>query len=569
MIITIDNKTIECEEGETIHQVARRVGIDIPALCYHSDLPIKANCRLCVVEIEGMDRLQTSCSTKVKEGMVVKTETDEILQTRKVNLELLFAAHVEKCPTCVYDNRCKIQDLAEKYNIKIDDRMKDRKHGRETYVFGKAVKIDLSKCVDCQNCVDACQLQQARFLETRGKGYKTQILPADDGTKDCIYCGQCVAHCPVGAASEYNNINEVEEAIRKLDKIVVAQIAPSIRSSIGEEFDYAGGMVSVQQLAEAMRIIGFDKVFDTCVGADITTIEEAKELVERLETGNNLPMMTSCCPGWVKYVEFYHPEFIPNLTTVRSPQTILGGIVKTYYARLQGINPEDIVVVSVMPCTAKKFEIARDELKLENGIAPVDYVLTTREMAVLLKKYKVNPFNVKGCPLDNPLGDPTGAGIIYGASGGVMESAIRTAYFMVMGEEFQGINYEKVRGIKGIKRGTLKLGGRDLRVVATSGMENAVKILEEARQNPYVYDYIEIMACPGGCIGGGGQPIPVDDTIRLRRAKALYALDQNSPIRVAHKNQSVIKFYEDFLDEEDGREELLYTHFRNRKIGRR
>ncbi len=569
MQIKIDNKTIECDTNETILQVARRAGINIPALCYHSDLPIKANCRLCVVEIDGIDRLQTSCSTKVKEGMVVRTETDEILQTRKVNLELLFAEHVEKCPTCIYNDRCKIQNLADKYKIKIDGRMKDRKRERETYSFGGAVEIDLSKCIDCQNCVDACQLQQARFLEMKGKGYKTQVVPTDDKTKDCIYCGQCVTHCPVGAASEYSNIDEVEEAIRELDKIVVAQIAPSIRSSIGEEFNCAGDIVSVQQLAEAMRIIGFDKVFDTCVGADITTIEEARELVERMETGNNLPMMTSCCPGWVKYVESYHPELIPNLTTVRSPQAILGGVIKSYYAGLQRIDPKDIIVVSIMPCTAKKFEIARDELKLENGIAPVDYVLTTREMAVLLKKFKVNPFKVEARSLDNPLGDPTGAGIIFGASGGVMESAVRTAYFMMTKEEFPGINYEQIRGIKGIKRGVIKISGRDLRVAAASGMKNAVRIIEEIKENPYVYDYVEIMACPGGCIGGGGQPIPVDDEIRKRRAENLYSLDHNSPVRVAHKNQSVIKFYEEFLDEEDGRRDLLCTSFRNRKIGGR
>jgi len=565
MTITIDNKKIECTEGETVLQVAKRSGIDIPALCYHPDLPVKANCRLCVVEIEGMDRLQTSCSTKVKDGMVVRTETDEILQTRKINLELLFATHVEKCPTCIYNDRCKIQDLAGKYKIKIDGRMNDRKRKREIYTFGGAVKIDLSKCIDCQNCVDACQLQQARFLEMHGKGFRTKVVTAEDKKRDCIYCGQCVTHCPVGAASEYSNIKEVEEAIRKLDKIVVAQIAPSIRSSIGEEFNCVSDTISVQQLAESMRIIGFDKVFDTCVGADITTIEEARELVERMETGNNLPMMTSCCPGWVKYVEFYHPELIPNLTTVRSPQAILGGVIKSYYARLQDVNPKDIIVVSIMPCTAKKFEIARDELKLENGIAPVDYVLTTREMAVLLRKYKVNPFKVEARPLDSPLGDPTGAGIIYGASGGVLESAVRTAYYMMTKEEFPGINYEQIRGIKGIKRGALKINGRDLKVAAASGMKNAVRVIEEMRQNPYVYDYVEIMACPGGCIGGGGQPIPVDDEIRKRRAETLYSLDHNNPVRSAHKNQSVQKFYDEFLEEEDGREELLCTSFKVRR----
>jgi len=565
MQIKIDNKIIDCSSNETILDVAKRVGIIIPTLCYHSDLPAKSSCRICVVEVEGMSKLQTSCSTKVKDRMVVRTNTDKVIKARKINLELIFAEHIEKCPDCIYNGHCKIQDLAEQYKIKIDSRFDDRKRNRAKINFGNAIEIDLSKCIDCQNCVSACEMQQARFLEMAGKGYKTQVTPTSDKERDCIYCGQCVVHCPVGAAHEHIETNEVEKEIRELDKIVIAQIAPSVRTSIGEEFGAEGSAVTMGQLAAAMKIIGFDVVFDTCVAADITTIEESDELIERLGSKENLPMFTSCCPAWVKYVEFYHPELIKNLTTIRSPQMILGAVAKTYYAREKKINSEEISVVSIMPCTAKKFEADRDDLKIENQMFPVDYVLTTRELAFLLKKYGVNPLKVKPQELDHPLGNPSGAGIIYGAGGGVMESAVRTAYFKITGEEFPGISYEPIRGNKGLKTGKINIGGKILKVAAANGMKNAAIILNQLEINPDLYDYIEVMACPGGCIGGGGQPVPVNDEIRAKRAQALYAIDQNKPIRVAHKNPDVIKFYEDFLIEEDAKYDLLYTKFRKRK----
>lgn len=563
MQIKIDNKYIGCEENETILDAAKKAGIIIPSLCHHPDLPVKACCRVCAVEIEGLKKLQTACSTPAKEGMIIRTNTDKVLKARKINLELIFAEHMEKCPDCIYNGRCKIQDLAEQYKIKIDSRFPDRKKDRASFNFGNSVEIDLSKCIDCQNCVSACEMQQAKFLEMTGKGHKTQVSPTLDKERDCVYCGQCAAHCPVGAAHEYLNIENVENEIRNMDKIVIAQIAPSIRASIGEEFG-SREAVSMEQLAAAMRLIGFDIIFDTCAGADITTIEEADELIERLKSGEDLPMFTSCCPAWVKYVEFYRPDLIKNLTAVRSPQIILGGIAKTYYARQKGLNQEEISVIGIMPCTAKKFESRREDLKIENQSFPVDYVLTTRELAALLKKHNVNPFKIKSQSLDAPLGDPSGAGIIYGAGGGVMESAIRTAYFKLTGREFPGIEYENIRGIKGIKTASLNISGRLIKVAAASGMRNAAMLLEELKDNPRAYDYIEIMACPGGCIGGGGQPLPVNDEIRARRAEILYKIDRGKPIRFAHNNPDVIKFYQEFLIEEDAKYDLLYTKFRKK-----
>ena len=561
MQIKIDNKIIDCNEKETILDVAKRAGIIIPTLCHHPDLPVKANCRVCVVEIEGRDKLVASCSTKVQDGMVVKTNTDKTCKARKLNIELIFAEHIEKCPTCIYNGRCKIQDLAAQYQVKIDARFNDRKRDRGVLEFGGAVDIDLSKCIDCQNCVSACEIQQARFLEMRGKGSKMKVTAVEDKERDCIYCGQCVAHCPVGAAHEHLEIEEVEKEIRELDKIVIGQIAPSVRVSIGEEFGIQPGSVLTQQLAAAMRLVGFDIVFDTSAAADITTIEEANEMIERLNSHENLPMFTSCCPAWVKYIEFYRPDLIMNLTTVRSPQSIMGAVAKTYYAGLKGLKPEEISVVSIMPCTAKKFEAKRKELKIENQIFPVDYVLTTRELAFLLKKYRIDLRKIKPQNLDNPLGNPTGAGVIYGSSGGVMESAIRTAYWKITGKEFPGIDYTEIRGDKGIKKGKVKINDHIIKVAAANGIRNALLLLEEIDRNPYAYDYVEIMACPGGCIGGGGQPVPTSPEIRRQRAEALYRIDKGKPIRQAHKNLDVIKFYEEFLIEEDARKDLLYTSY--------
>lgn len=564
MQIKIDDKIINCNAGETILDVAKRSGINIPTLCHHPDLPVKANCRICVVEIEGQEKLVTSCSTQAKDGMDIKANSDKVLRARKINLELIFAEHIEKCPDCIYNGRCKIQDLAEQYKIKIDSRFQDRKKDRPIFNFGNAVNIDLSKCIDCQNCVSACEMQQARFLEMSGKGYKTQVLPTSDKERDCIYCGQCAAHCPVGAAHENMEIEKVQNDIKDIDKIVIVQIAPAIRASIGEEFGNGKEAVTTEQLAAALRIIGFDIVFDTSVAADVTTMEEADELIERLKSGEDLPMFTSCCPSWVKYVEFYRPDLIKNLTAVRSPQMILGGMAKTYYARQKGLDAGEISVVAIMPCTAKKFEAKREDLKIENKLFPVDHVLTTRELACLLKKHGINPLKMKPQKLDSPLGDPSGAGIIYGAGGGVMESAIRTAYYKLTGKEFPGIDYVDIRGVKGIKKGTLNIKGRVIKVAAASGMRNAAIILDELKENPRAYDYIEIMACPGGCIGGGGQPVPTSTEIRARRAEMLYSLDRDKAIRFAHNNPDVKRFYKEFLIEEDAKWDLLYTKFKRR-----
>jgi NADH dehydrogenase/NADH:ubiquinone oxidoreductase subunit G len=392
--ITLDGREIICDEGATIMRVARNNGIHLPSLCFHPDFSVKANCRICVVEISpsagsGQEaKLVTSCSTKVEDGMDIKTDTPRVKRSRNLNIELIFAEHIEKCPTCIWRVNCKLLDLAERYKIEIT-RFKDRKAKRKIYKFANAVEIDGSQCIDCRNCLEACNnLQKINFLELRGKGIEQEVVPVtergifsfrDKNRKktDCIYCGQCAVHCPVGAAQEHADWELVEKALKDKTKVVVAQFAPSIRVSIGEEFGLESGKIMTGQVVAALKKLGFNYVFDVNFGADVTTIVEAEELLERVKSGQNLPMFTACCPAWIKYVEFFRPDLIPNMTTARSPQMHSAGIIKTYWADKMNINPKNIVVVSVMPCTAKKFEAGRKEMKLRGGL-PIDHVITTR-----------------------------------------------------------------------------------------------------------------------------------------------------------------------------------------------
>ncbi|PIR06934.1 MAG: ferredoxin [Candidatus Komeilibacteria bacterium CG11_big_fil_rev_8_21_14_0_20_36_20] len=560
--ITIDGLAIQVSADQTIGKVARANNIKIPGLCFHPDLAVQASCRLCVVEIKGRKGLYTACSTKIEEGMDIVTDSSKIRRARKVNLELIFTQHCEECGDCIYKRNCTIRELAPKYKVNIT-KFPDRKKDYPVYKFGPSLIFDSSKCIDCNLCVEACKAQNVCFLETRKKGDFHDVVPSKDKNKDCIYCGQCLTHCPVGAFEGVGEFEEIEAPFQLKDKVVVVQFAPSIRTTIGEEFDMPHGSIVTGQLTAAIRQLGIKHVFDVSVGADFTTIAEADELIERITEKGVLPMMTSCCPGWVKYVEFFQPEFIPNLTTVRSPHIILGGLIKTYWAKKEKIDPKKIVVVSIMPCVAKKYEMTRPELKI-NGLRPVDYVFTTRELAWLLKKRKIDLSKVQPENIKDPFGVPTGAGVIYGASGGVMESALRTACGKISGQQLCPINFKQARGLDGVKKATLTIKGKKLKIAIANGTANAQKLLDELKEKPKAYDYIEIMACPGGCIGGGGQPVPVNAIIRQKRANSLYSIDTKKKKRLAEDNSIVKKVYQDFFNDHHKFHQVCHTKFRRK-----
>ncbi len=559
--IKIDGKEIKAQEGETILRAAKRNGIEIPALCYHPDLNIKANCRMCLVEIRGQRGLQTSCSVKVYDGMEVITNSEEIKKARKINLELIFSQHREECFDCVWKYNCQLLKLAKEYDVEIT-RFKDRKSKFPVEIAGP-IEFDWTKCMDCKNCVEVCQKQGVGFLEVEKKEEFFQVMTSKKESKDCVYCGQCIVHCPVGAIETTGEFESIKKPLQDKKNFVIAQIAPSIRTSIGEEFGIEYGTPITEKIAAGLRKLGFNKVFDVPLGSDFTTVEEAKELIERLEKGDVLPMMTSCCPAWVKFVEFYYPEFIPNLTTVRSPHIILGGLVKTYFAEKEGIDPQNIVVVSIMPCSSKKYEIKREELKI-NGLNPVDYVLTTRELTYLFKEDKIDLKKITPEDLDSPLGIASGAGVIYGASGGVMESALRTAAFQLTGENLKKIEFYQVRGLEGIKRAEIEINNKKLRIAIVNELGNAKKILEELKNEPGLYHYVEVMACPGGCIGGGGQPLPVSQGIREKRARGLYRVDNEKKLRLAHENPVLKEIYDKCLNQEKIHK-IFHTHYFRKK----
>lgn len=570
--IKINGKLVSAEAGKTILEAAAENGIEIPSLCEHPDFPHKANCRVCVVEVlghsahSGKTKLVTSCSTKVEDGMEIETSSERVKRSRNLNLEMLFAEHIEKCATCVWRFNCKLLHYAEKYKILLTT-FKDRKGDRKTFKFENAVELDSTQCIDCRNCIDACsKLQGINYLEIKGKGTNQEIVPTSDKNIDCILCGQCAVHCPVSAAQEQYHYQEVEKLIKEKKKIVVAQFAPSIRVSIGESFGLPYGQVVTEQLVEAIKLLGFSHVFDVNFAADITTLVEAEELIERLSDPKaKMPMLTSCCPAWVRYVEIYRPDLIPNLTTSRSPQIHLGGLIKTYWAEKMGVNPRDIIVVSIMPCTAKKYEAVRPELKV-NGLEPVDYVLTTRELAFMIQKGKIDFANLKGVKADDMLGEYTGAAVIYGGSGGVMESALRTAQARVCGEDSKlcktRLEFLDTRGMEGLKEAVVEMGDKKLRVAVVNGIGH----IKEFLMGIHNYDYVEVMACPGGCIGGGGEPIPTTAEIRKKRTEALLEIDKSKKVREAHKNGKALEVMEWLEGKgEKAKHSVLHTKYKKRK----
>jgi iron-only hydrogenase group A len=566
--IKINGKNYTADPGQTVLEVAKKNGIDIPALCFHPDFPIKGNCRVCSVEVKGYKRLVPSCATKVCDCMEVQTETEKVKKARRMNLELIFAEHVEKCEACIWRFQCPLLAAVKKYDVKVDC-FRDRKGSRKIYKFQNAVEIDGSQCIDCKNCVQACALQQnINYLKFSGKGSRQEVVPRQKEGFKCILCGQCALHCPVSAAQEQAEVPQVEELLEKKrdgnEDILVAQFAPSVRVTIGEDFGMPYGRDTADKITAGLKKLGFNYVFDINFGADLTTIVEAEELLERItkKTGA-MPMFTSCCPGWVNYVELYHPELIPNLTTTRSPHIHLAGVVKTYWAKKTGVDPRRIKLVSIMPCTAKKFEATRPELKI-NGIQAIDQVLTTRELSFLFKKNNIDLAAIKPQGADDPLGNFSGAAALFGGSGGVMESALRTADFLVCGEDSKlcraKIDYDEVRGLAGIKTAEVKVGKTKLRIAIVNGIGNIGPIIADLEK----YDYIEVMACPGGCIGGGGQPIPTTDEIRQKRIQALYNIDfAKKGFRRSYENKGVLGVI-DWIKKNRLDKKVLYTKFHKR-----
>jgi len=560
MAFKINNRSLSFKPGQTILDVARQNNISIPSLCYHPDFEVKANCRLCVVEIKGSGKLVTACSTPAQDGLSVFTESERVKKARKLNLELIIDEHTKKCGDCTSAFNCELLKFSRDYQIDAD-RFVSRKPGRQTYKFGRAVELDSSQCIDCRNCVDACQAQGIGYLEIVKSGHHQEIVPSRSKNKTCVYCGQCTVHCPAASAQEIADWPAVEKILQDKKKIVVAQFAPSVRVSIGEEFGLAPGVNCEGQTISALKALGFKAVFDTNFGADLTTMVEVDELIKRLSDQKAVwPMFTSCCPAWVAYVEFYHPELIPNLTSARSPQLHLAALIKTYWAQRRGLNPKNIVLVSIMPCTAKKQEITRPQLKA-NGRQLVDYVLTVREFAYLLKRKQIDLSKLPIAGIDSPLNQGSGAAAIYGATGGVMESALRTAAVKLNTKgrsklKMTNLKFKEVNGLTGFKEASLELAGKKIHIGIVDGLGNFAALLPKLAK----YHYIEVMACPGGCLGGGGQPLVINDKIRAARRQGLSAIDQKRPQRSAHENQAMLAAY-DYLRSKASTRKLLHTQF--------
>jgi len=566
--VTIDGIEVEVPSNYTILEAAKEAGIDIPTLCYLKDINQIGACRICIVEIEGIKNLQTSCTYPVSNGMKIYTNTPKVREARKANLELILSNHDRSCLTCVRNTGCELQNLSDKLGID-EIRFEGENIRYPIDDVSPAIVRDPNKCILCRRCVATCaQIQNVFALGMVGRGFKTMVAPSFGRSLNdspCISCGQCIEVCPVGAIYEKSHINRVYEALNDKKKYVVVQTAPAVRVALGEEFGMPIGSIVTGKMAAALRRLGFDSIFDTDFAADLTIMEEGSELLHRLKNGGKLPMITSCSPGWINYCEKYYPEFIENLSTCKSPHMMMGALVKSYYAEMKGINPEEMFVVSIMPCTAKKVEIDRPQM-IHNGIKDVDAVLTTRELARMIKEAGIDFINLKDEKFDDPLGMSTGAGVIFGATGGVMEAALRTVAEIVEGRELDKFDYNEVRGLEGVREASIDIGEMKIKVAIANGTGNAKKLLDKIKEGKVEYHFIEVMGCPGGCIMGGGQPIhdPKEkEKVKELRSKAIYEADKNLPIRKSHENPMIKKLYEDFLDKplSEKSHHLLHTHY--------
>lgn len=588
--LTINDQKISVPAGTTVLEAARKLNINIPTLCNHTDLCVAGNCRVCVVEQKGARTLIAACAMPVSEGMDIRTNTLKVRNARKHIVELLLSEHRSDCTKCYKNQKCELQALANEFafgDTIFLDLVEDHPYtiDRSSPSFIK----DDSKCIRCQRCVRTCaELQYISAIAVANKGAHQKISSFHDRPMShvvCTNCGQCVNRCPTGALVEKTYIDHVWDAIYDPEKYVVVQTAPAVRVALGEDLGYDPGERVTGKMVNALRQLGFDSVLDTDFSADLTIMEEGTELLTRLKkalvNGDKevqFPMFTSCSPGWIKFIEHKYPEFLPNLSTCKSPQQMFGALTKTFYAKKKNIDPSKIVSVSVMPCTAKKFEADRPEMR-SSGFKDIDYVLTTRELAIMIKQAGLDFRSLEPIPYDSIMGESTGAAVIFGATGGVMEAALRTAYEIVTGREvpFSNLNITPVRGMDGVKEASIKiegctpdwkfLEGAELKVAIAHGLVNANKIMRDVREGKSPYHFVEIMACPGGCIGGGGQPIPTSMEIRKNRMKAIYSEDEHMVLRKSHENPDVIAIYEEFLDKPNSHKshELLHTHYVKRE----
>jgi len=567
MLIKMNGISFETDKEMTILQVSQAMNINIPTLCYHPDLSVRANCRVCLVEVEGMKQLQTACNTHIHEGMVIETNNERVRQARKTIVEMILANHDSNCTTCHSNGKCELQGLTEILNIRHNPY--DNVLESEPIMKGNpSIVRDMNKCIKCGRCIEVCnEVQKVGAIYNIGRGKDMRMGPAYDydlSQVQCTYCGQCINVCPVGAIYEQDDVKEVLACLES-DKQVIVQVAPSIRVSLGECFGMTPGTLVTGKIPAVLRKIGFDKVFDTNFTADLTILEEGTEFLSRLNNNGVLPMLTSCSPGWINYIEQFYPELLDHLSTCKSPQQMFGALAKTYYAEKINVEPEDMVVVSIMPCTAKKYEAKRPEMS-RNGVADVDYVLTTRELARLIKVMGYD-LDVADEAFDAPFGITSGAGLIFGASGGVMEAALRSVYEIVTGEELLNLDFHDVRGLTGIKEAVVTVGQIDVKIAVSNSLVNARQLLDKIKSGQADYHFIEVMCCPGGCIGGGGQPRPTTNIVKLKRMEGIYAGDRNMALRKSHNNPAVKALYDEFLIEANGQisHQLLHTHYTDRQ----
>ena len=567
--LTINNIRVKAEEGMSILDAAKSVGIYIPTLCHMKDLFPTGACRMCVVEVEGMRGLTPSCAYPVSNGMIVQTNSSRVRRARKTIVELLVENHPQDCLICVRNKNCELQDLSEKYALR-EHRFAGEKKAHAIDISSTSMERDPAKCILCGRCVRTCnEIQKIGAIDFTNRGFKSNVTtPFNKGlnVSECILCGQCILACPTAALREKSHSKEVVNALNDKKKYCIVQIAPAVRASLGEEFNLPIGTNVTGQIVTGLRRLGFKKVFDTNFAADLTIMEEASELITRINKHENLPMFTSCCPGWVKFAEQTFPEILDNISTCKSPHEMEGAILKTFYAEKMGLNPENIFVVSVMPCTVKKYESDRPELT-ENKLSDVDAVLTVRELVRMFNMAGIDFNDLPEDNFDNPLGESTGAAAIFGTSGGVMEAALRTAYFKLTNEILPDLVMNSLRGMSGVKEASVSINGKTYNVAVVNGIGNVRQICEDVKNGKSKYHFIEVMACPGGCINGGGQPIHQKPEKIKKRIEVLYNIDAKAKNRMSHENEVVLKLYDEFFGEPNSHKahEILHTNYIDRK----